>query len=135
MRYSDDNYKVLHEYSLRCEIQRRGLDFTPIWIYVLNHLVHFSICYLYHCSYKLNRQCLVDTHIHWRQILKIGAPYPLYILCLRMPKNAKNYQKCCPSFMSIHQTSSVELIWTMVQIPNTTMDQMIQHKYSQRCEI
>ena len=31
MRYSDDNYKVLHKYSLRCGIQRRGLDFTAIW--------------------------------------------------------------------------------------------------------
>ena len=47
MRYSDDNCKVLNKYSLRCEIQWMGLEFTPLWIYVLNHLVHCSIWYLY----------------------------------------------------------------------------------------
>ena len=91
--YSDNNCKVLHKYSLRCEIQWRGLDFTPLWIYMLNHLVHISICYLYPCSYKLNRGCLVDTHIYWRQILKIGAPYPHYTLRFRMPKNCQELPK------------------------------------------
>ena len=43
MRYSDDNHQDVHKYSLRCEIQWRGLDFTPLWIYVLNHLVVFGI--------------------------------------------------------------------------------------------
>ena len=135
MRNSDDNCKVLHKYPLGCEIQWRGLDFTPLWIYVLNNLVHFSICYLYHCSYKLNRQCLVDAHVYKRQILKIGAPYPLITLCLRMPKIAKNHQKCCPTFLSIPQPSPVELIQLLMWILNTKMCQMIQHIYSQRCEI
>ena len=47
MRYSDTHCTFLHWYSLRCEIQWRGLKFTPLWIFVLNHLLHFSIWYLY----------------------------------------------------------------------------------------
>ena len=56
---------------------------------------------------------------------------------LRMPKIAKNCHKlpkCCPTFMSIHQTSPVELIQLLIKKNNIKMDKMSQRIYSQRCE-